>query len=136
MRLSRMVFVLMFCVVCLLAFSLVGCSSGSSGGLYGGSGGSTTTGSTGSGSSGGASAGGTTITMENFAFNPASATVKVGDTVTFVNKDSVDHHVFVGSTDLGVQASGASTTWKAAAAGNFPIKCVIHPSMTGDITVQ
>ena len=113
--------------VVLLGMLVVLAACGSSG---------TSGGTSGSGSSGGTSAGGTTITEQNFAFNPGSSTVNVGDTVTFVNKDSADHHVVVGTTDLGVQASGASVTWKATTAGNFPLKCIIHPTMTGDITVK
>jgi plastocyanin len=115
MRRCPTVFALALCLAALLALTIVGCSSGSSGGT---------------------SAGGATITLENIAFNPASSTVKVGDSIMFINKDSMDHHVFVGTADLGVQPSGALVTWKATTAGDFPLKCVIHPSMTGVITVK
>jgi plastocyanin len=76
-----------------------------------------------------------TIVEQNFQFTPANLTVPVGTVVTFLNQDSVAHHVFVGTTDLGLQQPGASVTWNAASNGTFPVKCVIHPSMTGQIVV-
>lgn len=89
------------------------------------------------GSTGGAgSGGGVTVTEKGFAFSPASVTVKVGDTVTFTNEDSAPHEVTIDGKDLGSQTQGASVTWKAEKAGTFPYSCVIHPSMTGEVTVE
>ncbi len=111
---------------------VAGCSGSSSG----------TSGSTGTGSSttpattGGSSATSLTIVESNFAFDPASLTVKVGDTVTFDNQDSTTHRVVVGDSDLGDQAPGQKVTWTASATGTFPVKCTIHPSMTGEIVVE
>lgn len=123
--------VLMALVV--LAVVLVGCSGKSSGGgLYGGSSSTTGGGSTGTGSS----TAGVTITEQNFAFNPANITAKVGDTVTFVNNDSTTHNVKIDGKELGPQNQGESKTWTASKAGSFPYNCIIHPSMTGEITVK
>jgi plastocyanin len=108
----------------LLLLAVSGCSSPSSSGSTGGT--------TGGGTTGG---GGTTVVEKNFQFDPANVTVKVGDTVTFENQDSAAHHVVVGTTDLGEQQPGKSVTWTAEKDGTFPVKCVIHPSMTGQITV-
>lgn len=110
-----------------LALVLVACSgtSGQSGG---------TTGGTSSGTSSGTT-GGTTITLQNLAFNPTSLTVKVGDTVTIKNEDTAPHHIVVGTDDLGEQAQGATVTWKAPKDGVYMMKCLIHPSMQGQITV-
>jgi hypothetical protein len=36
---------------------------------------------------------------------------------------------------LGVQQPGESKTWTAAKDGSYPYSCIIHPSMTGQITV-
>lgn len=76
-----------------------------------------------------------TVVESNFAFNPADLSVKAGDTVTFSNQDAVAHHVVVGTTDLGVQQPGKTVSWKAVGNGAVPMKCIIHPSMTGQITV-
>ena len=115
------------------ALVLVGCSAPAS------SGGSTSGSS--SGSSGGSTGGGTaaqavTVTMRNFAFDPADATVAVGGTVTFVNNDSVGHTVSVDGTVSGTLAPGASYDHTFAKAGTFPFSCTIHPQMQGTITVK
>ncbi len=91
---------------------------------------------TGSSPSSGSAASGTTITEKGFAFDPADATVKVGDTVTFINEDAAPHNVKIDGTELGNQNQGESKTWTASKAGSFPYSCVIHPSMTGAITVK
>lgn len=95
------------------------------------------TGCSSSAPSGGGGVNGTTITEQNISFNPSTLNVKVGDTVTFQNADSVAHHVVVNnSVDLGIQQPGATVTWKATTPGAIPIKCIIHPTMTGTINVQ
>jgi plastocyanin len=76
-----------------------------------------------------------TIVEKGFAFSPTSLSVSVGDTVTFMNEDSVPHHVVVGTDDLGVQPPGQTLTWTASTAGTIGVKCLIHPSMTAQITV-
>ncbi len=76
-----------------------------------------------------------TITLQNFAFNPASLTVSSGTTVTFKNADQVQHHIVVGTTDLGLQQPGESKTWKASKDGVYVMRCLIHPSMRGQLTV-
>lgn len=85
--------------------------------------------------SGSSSAGGKTITLQNIAFDPSSNSVKVGTTVTFKNADQVTHHIVVGTDDLGEQQPGATKTWKASKDGTYVMKCLIHPSMQGRITV-
>lgn len=134
MHQKRAAIVLGVCLAALLAIALVGCSGG---GSYGGSATSTPSGSSGAGgTSTGGAAEGTTVTEQGFAFNPSTLTVKVGDTVTFTNQDSAPHNVKIDGQELGTQAQGESKTWTATRAGSFPYVCTIHPSMTGQITVQ
>ncbi len=129
-RTTRLVLVLGLASALALALVISGCGgSTTSGGTSGGS-------STGSSGSSGGGAGTVSVSLQNFAFNPSNVTAKVGDTVTFVNNDSVQHHIFVGSTDMGVQDPGATVTFTADKAGTYPLKCIIHPSMTGSLTVQ
>jgi plastocyanin len=78
---------------------------------------------------------GTVVTLRNVAFEPSSLTVKAGTTVTFVNADTVPHHIVVGADDLGEQAVGTNKTWKAMTPGTYELKCRIHPSMKGSLTV-
>jgi len=111
-----------------LVLGLVGCS---------GSGGSTTTNPPSGGvNTVGTPAAGATVVEKNFAFEPATLEVKVGDTVTFKNEDSASHVVSIDGKELGNQAPGASVTWTAEKAGSFPYTCTIHPSMNGLITVK
>ena len=94
--------------------------------------------------SGGASttvAGGATalaVQMMNFSFQPASLTVKVGDTVTWTNNDSTAHTVTAddNSFDSGNIDPGATYKHTFDKAGTVPYHCSIHSSMTGSIVVQ
>lgn len=86
-------------------------------------------------STGGGAGGTNTVTLQNIAFNPSTLTVKPGDRVTFKNADSVDHHVVVGTDDLGIVSPGTSVMWTAGSDGVYTMKCLIHPSMVGQITV-
>jgi plastocyanin len=104
-----------------------------------GCGGAKTPAATTGGATGGAStpaAAPVTIVMKDFAFTPDSATVKIGDAVTFENQDSADHRVSIDGQDLGQQTTGQKVEWKATKAGTFPFSCTIHPAMTGQITVE
>ena len=82
-----------------------------------------------------------TITGVNstMSFNPASATVKVGQTVAWVNSDSITHApvqdagVFNGGDIAGGQTSAPI---KMTTAGTFGYHCAIHPSMVGNLTVN
>lgn len=78
---------------------------------------------------------GNTVTLKNIAFNPSTLTVKTGATVTVTNADQVEHHIVIGTTDLGVQPPGKTVTWKAPADGVYIMKCLIHPTMSGQVTV-
>jgi plastocyanin len=113
MRRSRAFSAVLGCVFLIAVLAIAGCSSGA------------TTGTTGT----------KTIIEKGFAFNPTSLSVNVGDVVTFLNEDSVPHHVVVGTDDLGVQPPGQSLSWTAGTAGTIGVKCLIHPSMTAQITV-
>ena len=133
MKLRSLAVVALVAVLALTVLVVVGCSGGSSTPATGGSSGGTTTGGT---SSGGTSSGGMTVTMQNFAFNPNVFTVKVGEVVTFKNADSVDHAVNIGGVAKGTVSPGATLEWTPDTAGTLPLKCTIHPQMTGTITVQ
>jgi plastocyanin len=86
---------------------------------------------------GGGGTGGTTLTMQNIAYDPTSLSVATGSTITLDNKDSVTHTFTVDGQDVDVTVDG-STTGTATidlAAGSYDFHCKIHPSMTGTLTV-
>jgi plastocyanin len=86
---------------------------------------------------GSAAAGGTAVTIQGFAFDPKTLTVKVGTTVTWTNQDSVGHTVTLddGSAGSGTLQQGATFQQTFSKAGSFAYHCKIHPSMTATVTV-
>jgi plastocyanin len=89
--------------------------------------------------SGPPAASGDTVTIEGFAFDPATLTVKVGATVTWTNRDTAGHTVkwADGSpTSAAITRGGAAYTRTFATAGSFDYACGIHPAMKGTIVVE
>ncbi len=76
------------------------------------------------------------VTIKNFAFSPAEITIKVGDTVTWTEQDSV-HHTTTGSIwgsgDLGQGQTYSKTFDKD---GTYDYGCDYHPSMKGKVIVE
>lgn len=76
------------------------------------------------------------VTIQNFAFNPATLTVKAGTTVTWTNLDSTIHRIkstAFNSSDLN---QGNTFQFQFNTAGTYDYSCAIHPSMTGKIIVE
>jgi len=78
------------------------------------------------------------VKIDNFSFGPATLTVAVGTTVTWVNHDDIPHSVV--STDGAFKSRALDTDEKFSftftKAGTFPYFCGIHPKMTGKVVVQ
>lgn len=77
-----------------------------------------------------------TITIQNFAFNPGTLTIKQGTKVTWTNQDSAIHRIkseTFNSQDLS-QRDKFEFTFKDK--GSFDYICGIHPSMQGKIVVE
>ncbi len=85
------------------------------------------------------SANANSVTIENFAFSPASITVKKGTAVTWANKDNTSHTVTETDgqkgPDSGNMANGKNYSFTYDSVGTFKYHCSIHPSMTGTVTV-
>lgn len=81
---------------------------------------------------------GNSITIANFAFAPATLTVKVGTKVTWTNNDSATHTVTAlqGAFDSGDLPTGQSFSFTFTKAGTYNYHCAIHASMTATIVVQ
>lgn len=79
-----------------------------------------------------------TVNIQNFAFQPANPIIDIGDSVTWVNQDSVPHT----STEnknlwaSGNLAKGDTFTRLFDKPGVFSYICTIHPGMTAKITVR
>jgi amicyanin len=81
------------------------------------------------------------VMIKNFAFSPATLTVKTGSTVTWTNQDAAPHQV---ASDPGTPvafssdslANGASYQFTFTQPGTYTYHCTIHPNMKGTIIVQ
>ncbi len=77
------------------------------------------------------------VAAVDIQFNPSTATVAAGGTVTWTNGDSVAHTItFDNGPDCGNLAPASSTTVTFPAAGTYAYHCKIHPQMTGTVTVS
>lgn len=85
-----------------------------------------------------APSGGNSVSIVNFAFSPASLTVKVGTKVTWTNNDSVGHTVTAdgGAFDSQTVGPNNSFSFTFTKAGTYTYHCAIHPYMTATIIVQ
>jgi plastocyanin len=91
------------------------------------------------GGGGGGGSGGTEVSMEGIAFNPAEVTVKAGDTVTWTNNDSVAHDVTADSFKSGAgggMSGGDTFEHTFQEAGSFDYVCTVHPGMEGTVVVE
>ena len=80
------------------------------------------------------------VAQKNKAFSVKKLTVKVGDTVKFVNEDSFAHNIFslsaAKSFDLGSFGNGGSKSVTFDKAGKIEVECAVHPDMRVDVEVQ
>ena len=85
-----------------------------------------------------ASASGASITIAGFAFGPSTASVHVGDPVTWTNNDGAIHTVTFKDGSAGATALSPSQTFTRTfdRAGTYEYFCSIHPYMTGTVTVS
>ena len=114
-------------ILLLLISSVVFYSCGKSGGGYG-----TTTNNPPNPSSPNA------VNIVNMSFSQANLTVNAGTTVTWTNKDAMDHTVTAdnGSFDSGHIAPGAKYSKSFPTAGTYAYHCTLHAGMTGSIVVK
>jgi LPXTG-motif cell wall-anchored protein len=77
------------------------------------------------------------VTMGDFFFSPASASVAVGDTVTWRNNGDAPHNAVAddGSFSTPNLNKGQSASETFSQAGTFSYICTIHPQMKGTVRV-
>jgi plastocyanin len=80
------------------------------------------------------------IDQQNKEFSQKSVSIKVGDSVKFVNKDDMVHDVHSTSDgydfDLGAQKPGSETSYTFDKPGKVKVRCAIHPKMKLEVTVE
>lgn len=85
-----------------------------------------------------------TLGQQGLAFNPHILAVQQGTTVEFQNNDSVQHNIFwpsiggdkKGAHNLGIWPKGEKRSFKFERPGVVPLRCNIHPEMSGYIVVS
>jgi len=80
------------------------------------------------------------VTIDDFAFGPATVTVARGTTVTWTNQDD-DPHTVVSTDDPKLFKSAALDTGDSFSftfdkAGTYKYFCTIHPRMQGTVIVR
>lgn len=80
---------------------------------------------------------GTAVSIDNFAFAPATLTVHRGDTVTWTNHDEEPHTVAAGDGSFRSPGmdSNATFSFTFTNPGSYDYICSIHPSMHGTVVV-
>ena len=78
-----------------------------------------------------------TINISGSSFG-SSPTVAVGDEVEVINNDGIPHTWTSsdGVFDSGTLGQGDTFSFTFEEAGEYPFVCVIHPTMTGTVTVE
>ena len=85
--------------------------------------------------------GSTLVIIRNFGFEPASVTVSVGGTVTWVNCDQPGEPGHTSTADAGLWSSPTLAPGEAFShtfdqVGTLAYHCEPHPFMTGSVEVQ
>ncbi len=79
-----------------------------------------------------------TIAMKDVKFVPDRLTIKVGETVTWRNDESLDHNVVAQrGANFKSRAFGRRGTYSFTARkpGTIDYECTLHPGMTGQVVV-
>jgi plastocyanin len=76
------------------------------------------------------------ITMENLVFSPANVSAKVGDTISWVNKDVFVHSATARNGDWDVTIPAKKTVpLVLSKSGQIEYYCRFHPNMKAIISI-
>ena len=77
------------------------------------------------------------VHIKNFAFSPATVTVKAGSTVVWTNDDSIQHDVTFDGGGIASNTLNQNDTFSHTfpTAGTYHYICSIHPFMHGTVIV-
>ncbi|WP_447725128.1 cupredoxin domain-containing protein [Sphingomonas koreensis] len=77
-----------------------------------------------------------TVVMANMSFGKLPHNVKVGDTIVWVNRDTVPHTATARDKSFDVRVQqGQSVSMMVKKTGNIPFYCIFHPAMRGTLAV-
>lgn len=79
------------------------------------------------------------VTIAQYAYGSASVTVRVGDSVTWMNHDQAQHDVVTTSAPAAFQspmlATNQSWTFQFTQPGTYSYYCSVHPDMRAQVVV-
>jgi plastocyanin len=75
------------------------------------------------------------VQMRDFSFSPATITVDVGDSVTWVNAGEEPHNAVGDNFSTSLLDAGESGAKSFSTAGTFAYICTVHPQMKGTVKV-
>jgi plastocyanin len=79
------------------------------------------------------------VMMQNYAYSPATLTVRVGDTVTWMQHDDAPHDVVTTSAPVAFRSprlsAGQSWSYTFRQPGTYTYYCSVHPDMRASVTV-
>jgi len=79
------------------------------------------------------------VMMQGYAFSPAALTVRVGDTVTWMQHDEAPHDVVTTSAPVAFRSpqlsAGQSWSYTFRQPGTYQYYCSVHPDMRASVTV-
>jgi len=83
----------------------------------------------------------TMVDIKDYAFSPAVIKVKVGDTVTWTNQDTVHHNVVADTPSSDAPngpliGKGETYSFKFTKAGTYTYHCQPHTYMHGTVVVE
>lgn len=77
-----------------------------------------------------------TVVIQNHKFNPAEITIQKGESITWVNEDSVGHNASGKNFNTGFLGSEQSKKLIFNEVGTFDYHCTQHRDMKGTIIVK
>ncbi|MEV7099387.1 cupredoxin family copper-binding protein [Amycolatopsis sp. NPDC051045] len=79
------------------------------------------------------------VMMQGYAYSPAALTVRVGDTVTWMQHDEAPHDVVTTSAPVAFRSprlsAGQSWSYTFRQPGTYQYYCSVHPVMRASVTV-
>lgn len=81
-----------------------------------------------------ARAAGQHVMIQNYAYSPASLSVRAGETVTWTNHDEAKHDVVGSGFRSPLLAKGESWSYTFPTAGSYSYYCSLHPDMRAKVT--
>lgn len=75
------------------------------------------------------------VEISNFAYSPADITVQAGDTVLWVNRETVPHTATGKGFDSGRLYEGQKFSHTFSTPGEYEYGCRFHPAMAGVVRV-